>query len=91
LGLPLLAHHPQRAEPLLGPRPSSRAYRYVGKAIRSSKATANIPILIQTALPEWQVREWFSDYDAYLQKPFDVPPMLDVIADLLRGKAAAVA
>ena len=63
----------------------------VGKAIRSSKATANIPILIQTALPEWQVREWFSDYDAYLQKPLDVPKMLDVVADLLEGKAAAVA
>jgi len=63
----------------------------VGKAIRSSEATANIPILIQTALPEWQVREWFSDYDAYLQKPLDVPKMLDVVADLLEGKAAAVA
>lgn len=59
----------------------------VGKAIRSSEATEHIPILIQTALCEWQVREWFSDYDAYLQKPFNVPKMLEVVADLLRGKA----
>ena len=59
--------------------------------MRSSKATADIPILIQTSLPESQVREWLSDYDAYLRKPFDVPEMLDVVADLLRDKAPAVA
>jgi len=61
----------------------------VGQALRSSDAAAGIPLLIQTSHPEWQVREWFNDYDAYLQKPFDIPRMLKIVADLLRGKVAA--
>ena len=63
----------------------------VGKAIRSSHATAGISILMQTALPEWQLRARFSDYDAYLQKPFSIPRMLELVADLLSKKRAGFA
>ena len=62
----------------------------VAKAIRSSDATAGIRVIIQTALSEEQVRELFSDYDAYLQKPFEVPNMLNVVARLLSCSRAAL-
>lgn len=62
----------------------------VAKAIRSSEATAGIRVVIQTALSEEQVRELFSDYDAYLQKPFEVPNMLNVVARLLSCSRAAL-
>lgn len=57
----------------------------MAKALRESPATRHIKILMNSSLPEDAVREHFSNYDAFLRKPYNVDVALGMIANLLRG------
>jgi DNA-binding response OmpR family regulator len=54
----------------------------VGKALRSASRTARIPIIMGSGMPEWVVRSYFSDFDAFLTKPLDPEQLLKRIATL---------
>ena len=54
----------------------------VGKALRANASTVSIPIVIGSGMPEWVVRESFSDFDAFLAKPLDPDRLLAVIGKL---------
>lgn len=56
----------------------------MARAIRADPAYRNIPIILMSGLPEAKVRERFADYEAFLQKPFNVPVLLDVVAEVLK-------
>ena len=55
----------------------------MGRAMRASEATRGIRILMNSSLPEEAVRKQFSDYDAFLRKPYGIDDALRVIARLL--------
>jgi len=54
----------------------------VGKALRSEIKTARIPIIMGSGMPEWVVRRYFTDLDAFLAKPLDPEQLLKQIATL---------
>jgi CheY-like chemotaxis protein len=60
----------------------------MGRALRAAPATRHIKILMNSSLPEAAVREHFSDYDAFLRKPFDAEVALALIARLLQADDA---
>ena len=55
----------------------------MGRAMRASDAMRGIRILMNSSLPEEAVRKHFSDYDAFLRKPYGIDEALRVIARLL--------
>ena len=55
----------------------------MGRALRSAPETRSIKILMNSALPEASVRAHFTDYDAYLRKPFRFESALKLITQLL--------
>jgi CheY-like chemotaxis protein len=57
----------------------------MGKALRSAPDTQGIKILMNSALPESSVRLHFSDYDAYLRKPYQIKSALETIGRLLNS------
>lgn len=54
----------------------------VGCAIRELPSGSNIAIVMSSALPEHSVRERFDDFDAYLQKPYEMESLLSRLAEL---------
>ena len=54
----------------------------VGHAIRELPNGSNIAIVMSSALPEQSVRERFDDFDAYLQKPYEMDLLLNRLAEL---------
>jgi CheY-like chemotaxis protein len=57
----------------------------MGKRLRSDPGTCGIRILMNSSLEEDSVREYFSGYDAFLRKPFDIDLALQTISRLLGG------
>ena len=55
----------------------------MGQALRASDQAKHIKILMNSSLPEDAVRQRFTDYDAFLRKPYSVDTVLEVIARLL--------
>jgi CheY-like chemotaxis protein len=55
----------------------------MGKRLRADPATRHIRILMNSSLEEDTVREFFSGYDAFLRKPYDVDAALQTIARLV--------
>ena len=55
----------------------------VGKALRESADTRSVRILMNSSLPEEAIRHHFSNYDAFLRKPYNVDVALQLIAKLL--------
>lgn len=55
----------------------------MAKALRASEATRTIKIVMNSSLNEAGVREYFSDYDAFLRKPFGLDELLRIVARLL--------
>jgi len=53
----------------------------VGRAIRELPNGSNIAIVMSSALPEQSVRERFEDFDAYLQKPYEMDVLLSRLAE----------
>ncbi len=46
------------------------------KLVRSDPASADIPIVFQTSVEEWAVREHFDDFDAFFLKPYQMKDLI---------------
>lgn len=57
----------------------------LGQLVRSDPALAQIPFIFMSGTSEEVVRQSFSDYDAFLVKPFDVDALLTLVAQLLES------
>jgi CheY-like chemotaxis protein len=57
----------------------------LGLAMRADPRYRDIPIIMVSAVAEDSVRERFSDYQAFLRKPFRISTLLEAIAALLPG------
>jgi CheY-like chemotaxis protein len=55
----------------------------MGAAMRASDEFESIPIVMISGLSEAGVRQQFDGYDAFLRKPFQMEPALDLIRRLL--------
>jgi CheY-like chemotaxis protein len=55
----------------------------MGAALRESRETRDIRIVMNSSMPEDAVRHHFSKYDAFLRKPYNVDVALRLIAGLL--------
>lgn len=53
-------------------------------ALRDDVQTRDIAIVMTSGLPEDMVRPRCSDYDAFLQKPLDIPHALQTLSALAR-------
>ena len=56
------------------------------KEVRAMTSHQSVPIIIMSALPEIAVRQRFSDYQAFLQKPFFEATLLDAVSRVLTRK-----
>jgi CheY-like chemotaxis protein len=54
-----------------------------GMALRQQPEPSQIPLVFMSGTSETVVRRTFRDYDAFLQKPFHVDALLDVVARLI--------
>lgn len=54
----------------------------MAKALRASQDGHRLKIVMNSSLGEAVIRNYFDDYDAFLQKPFDVQNLLQVIERL---------
>ena len=60
------------------------------KRIRLDPAYADIPIVFQTAVEEWAVREHFEDFDAFFLKPYPAKELVSRLVVLAEeGRPAA--
>lgn len=57
----------------------------LGQAVRSQPALAQIPFIFMSGTSEDVVRASFSDYDAFLVKPFEVDALLLLVAQLMEN------
>jgi CheY-like chemotaxis protein len=55
------------------------------KRVRSDPASADIPIVFQTSVEEWAVREHFDDFDAFFLKPYQMKDLLSRLTLLAEG------
>ena len=55
----------------------------LARALRGAPELRHIKILMNSSLPEELVRRHFSNYDAYLRKPYNVDVALQLIASLV--------
>jgi CheY-like chemotaxis protein len=55
----------------------------MAKALRADPATRHIRIVMSSSLSEAGVREYFSDFDAFLRKPFSIDAVLHLVRNLL--------
>jgi CheY-like chemotaxis protein len=55
----------------------------LGRRLRACDRTARLPIIMMSGVPEPEVRRHFSGYDAFLQKPFQAPDVLDQLQRVL--------
>jgi CheY-like chemotaxis protein len=56
----------------------------LGLAMRADPSYQDIPMIMISAVAEESVRERFSDYQAFLRKPFRVSTLLESIERILR-------
>jgi two-component system phosphate regulon response regulator PhoB len=61
----------------------------LGRALRESPSLAHVPIVMMSAAEEVEVRRQFSDYDAFLQKPYRIDELLPLLAKTLSSKRSA--
>jgi len=54
------------------------------RTLRADPALAHVKIIMNSGLAESAVREQFSQYDAFLRKPYNIDDVLKLIADLLK-------
>ncbi len=47
------------------------------QAVRADPVNSDIPIVFQTSVEEWAVREHFTDFDDYFLKPYDTARLLE--------------
>lgn len=59
------------------------------RAVRAHPSSADIPIVFQTSVEEWAVRELFDDYDAFFLKPFAGKDFVAAIAPLVENGRAS--
>ena len=57
-------------------------------AMRTEPRTADIPIIVMTALPETTVRQRLDGYAAFLRKPFREVELLEALAKVLGPRAS---
>jgi CheY-like chemotaxis protein len=57
----------------------------MARAMREMPALAQVPILINSSLPETALRDRYDRYDGFLRKPYSVDAMLAMIRRLLGG------
>jgi CheY-like chemotaxis protein len=55
----------------------------MGEAVRAEPSFKNIPIIMTSAIAESGVRARFSEYQAFLRKPFRIQELLDAVEKLL--------
>jgi len=55
----------------------------MGRAMRASPWLATVPILMNSSLPEQEVRERFDGYNGFLRKPYSIDAMLTLVRALL--------
>ena len=60
------------------------------KQVRLDPAYAHIPIVFQTAVEEWAVREHFADFDAFFLKPYPAKALVSRLLVLAREGRPAV-
>jgi CheY-like chemotaxis protein len=58
----------------------------LGRALRESPSTARVPIVMMSAAEEAEVRRHFSEYDAFLPKPYRIDELLRLLAETLSRK-----
>lgn len=58
----------------------------LGIAVRADPRFAHVPIIMMSAVGEAAVRQRFTDYTAFLRKPFRVHELLDMVKALLRDR-----
>jgi CheY-like chemotaxis protein len=59
----------------------------MAQAMRADPALRDVPIVMMSAVGEAPIRERFTDYTAFLRKPFRIQAALDLVASLI-GLAA---
>ncbi len=60
----------------------------MAKALRAGPGGRDLKIVMNSSLAEPVIRKYFDDYDAFLQKPFDVERLLEVIERLIDPPAS---
>lgn len=55
----------------------------LGMELKQNPAWSHIPIVIMSAVPESALRQRFTGYTAFLQKPFPVPAIIDLAQSIL--------
>jgi CheY-like chemotaxis protein len=55
------------------------------KVVRADPAFADIPIVFQTSVEEWAVREHFDDFDAFFLKPYHMKELVTALHALTEG------
>jgi twitching motility two-component system response regulator PilH len=59
------------------------------KLVRADPAFADIPIVFQTSVEEWAVREYFEDFDAFFLKPYQMKELVAALHALTEGGRAS--
>jgi CheY-like chemotaxis protein len=59
------------------------------RAMHANAEYANVPIILTSALPEATIRARFNGYQAFLQKPYRVEPLMREISRLLNPSSEA--
>jgi CheY-like chemotaxis protein len=60
------------------------------KVVRSDPALSDIPIVFQTSVEEWAVREHFDDFDAFFLKPYQMKELVAALHALAEGGRTSV-
>ena len=55
------------------------------KAMRENEAQRGIPCVVMTSMPEAAIRARITGYVAYVQKPFQLAAMVQLVASILDG------
>jgi CheY-like chemotaxis protein len=53
------------------------------RALRADPAFEHTRIILNSGLPEIAIRDQFTDYDAFLRKPFKVEALLSLISEFI--------
>ena len=53
------------------------------QAIRQNPAQSNLPIIIMSSMPEANVRARIDNYAAFVRKPFRIPALVQLVANVL--------
>jgi CheY-like chemotaxis protein len=56
-------------------------------ALKANPATADIPVILMSSLPQETVAERSSGYSTFLRKPFRIMSVLDAVEAALQGRS----